>query len=248
MDELLAQLQAEFAQKQQAMSSPASTSQESELDARLAQLKAKVQPPSQPLRSTMPEDKSAGEIDNLLAEFKSEFQGQTAPKAEQSSGMDAMLAEIKSEFTPRSPAADTDARLAQLKAQQQQQSASLPRQGAIDDLLSNMKSEFSNRKAPATPPRAADHRMDKLLGELKSEFKQQDLDLQIEREQTQRQEQFLAQKQRQRRREALRTKAEKWLKGLDPYSDEGFWFEQFASSYESRLEAAIDYLEALAGS
>lgn len=51
--------------------------------------------------------------------------------------------------------------------------------------------------------------------------------------------------EKQRQRKQLTHQAEIWLKNLDPYSDEGFWFEQFASSYPSKLEAAIEYLQAL---
>ncbi len=51
--------------------------------------------------------------------------------------------------------------------------------------------------------------------------------------------------EKQRERKQLTLQAELWLKNLDPYSDEGFWFEQFAHSYPSKLEAAIEYLKAL---
>jgi hypothetical protein len=50
---------------------------------------------------------------------------------------------------------------------------------------------------------------------------------------------------RQQRRAELAGKAQKWLKQLNPKSEEGRWFDEFACGYESRLEAAIDYLEAL---
>lgn len=51
--------------------------------------------------------------------------------------------------------------------------------------------------------------------------------------------------EKQRQEKLLTRQAETWLKNLDPYSDEGFWFEQFALSYSSKLEAAIEYLKAL---
>ncbi len=50
---------------------------------------------------------------------------------------------------------------------------------------------------------------------------------------------------KQREVKQLTRKAEIWLKNLDPNSDEGFWFEQFAMSYESKQEAAMEYLKAL---
>lgn len=50
---------------------------------------------------------------------------------------------------------------------------------------------------------------------------------------------------RQQRRAELAKQAKTWLKKLNPRSTEGQWFEEFACNYESREEAAIDYLEAL---
>jgi hypothetical protein len=47
-------------------------------------------------------------------------------------------------------------------------------------------------------------------------------------------------------RQALsRSNATKWLAKLSSVSEEGRWFEEFACHYESRLEAALDYLEAI---
>ena len=48
-----------------------------------------------------------------------------------------------------------------------------------------------------------------------------------------------------RRKEALREDAKKWLEKLDPRSEEGKWFKEFSYSYENKLQAAIDYLEAM---
>ncbi|MEG4520586.1 MULTISPECIES: salt stress protein, Slr1339 family [unclassified Microcoleus] len=39
--------------------------------------------------------------------------------------------------------------------------------------------------------------------------------------------------------------AQVWLKKLDKNSDEGYWFDQFAFKYSSRIDAAIDYLQAV---
>lgn len=48
-----------------------------------------------------------------------------------------------------------------------------------------------------------------------------------------------------RRKEALREEAKQWLVKLDPKSEEGRWFKEFSYSYENKLQAAIDYLEAM---
>ena len=39
--------------------------------------------------------------------------------------------------------------------------------------------------------------------------------------------------------------AQVWLKKLDKDSDERYWFDQFAFKYSSRIDAAIDYLQAV---
>ena len=39
--------------------------------------------------------------------------------------------------------------------------------------------------------------------------------------------------------------AQVWLKKLDKTSDERYWFDQFAFKYASRIDAAIDYLQAV---
>jgi ribosomal protein L18 len=48
----------------------------------------------------------------------------------------------------------------------------------------------------------------------------------------------------QTHREKVR-QAQVWLKNLDKNSDERFWFDQFAFKYSSRIDAAIDYLQAV---
>ncbi|OKH17485.1 salt stress protein, Slr1339 family [[Limnothrix rosea] IAM M-220] len=54
-----------------------------------------------------------------------------------------------------------------------------------------------------------------------------------------------AEKQKQAQQKRIRQKAEQWLQNLDPISNEGMWFYEFAETYESRLDAAMDYLMAL---
>jgi hypothetical protein len=97
---------------------------------------------------------------------------------------------------------------------------------------------------------------DSLLAEIKAEFEEQQ---RIEasnkqkqlREETLRKEQQLQaekiriQQQERIKRDALTKEAEAWLKALNFRSEEGLWFEEFAYAYPSKLEAAIDYLQAL---
>ncbi|MFB8790556.1 MAG: hypothetical protein U7123_17305 [Potamolinea sp.] len=95
-----------------------------------------------------------------------------------------------------------------------------------------------------------------LLGQIKTEFeekeraeelkRQQQLrEEQLKKEQQLREEQLRAQQREQRKREALTQEATEWLKKINPRSEEGRWFEEFSYSYSSKLEAAIDYLQAL---
>jgi hypothetical protein len=95
-----------------------------------------------------------------------------------------------------------------------------------------------------------------LLADVKAEFEEKDQteelkrqqqlrEEQLRKEQQLREEQLRAEQRRQRRREALAREATQWLKKLNPRSEEGLWFEEFSYSYSSKLEAAIDYLEAL---
>lgn len=42
--------------------------------------------------------------------------------------------------------------------------------------------------------------------------------------------------------------AQQWLRQIQPTTEEGLWFEEFAHHYPSRLEAALDYLSALSSS
>lgn len=99
---------------------------------------------------------------------------------------------------------------------------------------------------------------DILLVEIRAEFaeqqraeeikKQQEiLEEQRQKEKHFQEEQIKLQKREKQRKEALTKEATEWLKKLDFSSEEGLWFEEFAYSYPSKLEAAIDYLQALRG-
>ncbi len=95
-----------------------------------------------------------------------------------------------------------------------------------------------------------------LLAQVKAEFEEQERAEELKRQQQLKEEQLQKEQQLQeerlrierrekRRREALSQEAREWLKNLNPRSEEGLWFEEFSYSYPSKLEAAIDYLQAL---
>jgi len=97
---------------------------------------------------------------------------------------------------------------------------------------------------------------DSLLAEIRAEFaeqqrveeikkQQQQQEEQRQKEQKLKDEQILLQQREKNRKEALTKEAAEWLKNLNFSSEEGLWFEEFSYSYPSKLEAAIDYLQAL---
>jgi hypothetical protein len=119
--------------------------------------------------------------------------------------------------------------------------------GEIEDILASLKAEYGGKTdASPTPSPATEYGKkttpspvtDPILEELRREYRGKE-----------REEQIRAEKQRasreERKRAALERKAREWLAKLDRSSDEGRWFEEFAYSHESPLEAAMIYLDAL---
>lgn len=130
--------------------------------------------------------------------------------------------------------------------------------GEIDDLLASLKAEYEGKTSPPSAKREIDRppaemktdsrtasgpsvpppKSDPILQELQREYRERERRESIEREK----EKVLRE---QRKKAALEERARKWLETLDPKSEEGRWFEEFSYSHESRLEAAIIYLDAL---
>ncbi len=182
--------------------------------------------------------------------------------------MDDLLAQLKTEHEPSNQASNKN-RAAKTPPPQ---SASMP---SIRQLLDRLGKDLesgkirpSYRSEPQTiepskqevrnsaKERArlnalidADYRKQAQLREAKlTELKRQE-EARIAEAQRRERELIEAQKREElrerRRKEALRKKAQQWLKNLDLRSPEGRWFEEFSYSYEDKLQAAIDYLEAL---
>jgi hypothetical protein len=167
--------------------------------------------------------------------------------------IDKLLAKVKSEYDPSGPPATPESTPTPPK--QEAKAASTPQNtGSIDNLLAQIEVEGkTSGRAPTgwqgSPSQSRSPQgsgsFDELLTGVKEEFEGRD---RLEREEHERAERERAEEERRRReqqRQKVAKKAQEWLKQLDPYSDEGFWFGQFAEGYASRLEAAIDYLEAL---
>jgi hypothetical protein len=118
---------------------------------------------------------------------------------------------------------------------------------SIDDLLQSLgeaAKQSVRERLQSTPPSA------KSLPVLDiQEYQQEPVTLELAAQAKQLQQARLYQQQRaeleQQRRQNLQSQAQAWLQKLDRQSVEGRWFDDFACHYESRLEAAVEYLVAL---
>lgn len=137
---------------------------------------------------------------------------------------------------------------------------------SIDDLLAELKAEYQPEKPPALPKQTQKpvipqiptlpvktstgkpSQTDFLLQQIKAEYEEQEKAEKLKKEEELKQEQIKQQQILAQQKQAFKKQAEEWLKNLDPLSEEGLWFEEFAYKYPSKLEAAIDYLQALQGS
>lgn len=187
-----------------------------EIDRLLAELKAKQQPPNPDLAADSPFSQSVAPLQSL-----DDLLSQIEDGAKQT---------VRAELSKRPPNISVPSA-----------SVSLP--------------DLPNWDAGPPSPQVIPPE-DPLLGKLKAEYEAQKQAEQRKQEQERREaEQRRQQEERekQRRLEALRTQrraelaqqAQVWLQQLHPRSEEGLWFEEFACNYPSRLEAAIEYLEAL---
>ncbi|MEB3218416.1 MAG: hypothetical protein VKN72_19585 [Nostocales cyanobacterium 94392] len=86
--------------------------------------------------------------------------------------------------------------------------------------------------------------IDNILSQVKQDFEQKEL-LEEQQKYQQLEEERIRQEQlKAKQLEGLKKQAQEWLNKLEPLSPEGLWFESFAKSYNSQLEAAIEYLQA----
>ncbi|HBE18217.1 MAG TPA: hypothetical protein DEG17_02340 [Cyanobacteria bacterium UBA11149] len=149
--------------------------------------------------------------------------------------------------------------LAQIKSEYQEpKSTQTPKKKSLFDEAEFAKQNSSTGSYQPPPPSQTwlSPAEENLLAELKAEFKQQEEAEELKKqeqiqeekrlkEQQLREQQLRNQQREQKRREALTQQATEWLKKLNPKSEEGLWFEEFSYSYPSKLEAAIDYMQAL---
>lgn len=160
--------------------------------------------------------------DNLFARLKNELQASRQSPASRD-GLEDAIAEIEEQWSQKETPSPQDNSLAQLKSQLQQQ-----RQQQQPSPLGENTNQF----------------LEQLRTEQAAKIQQEQAATQVDRHQNL-QEIQQAERRRQERRKRLERMARQWLDNLDPLSEEGLWFEEFAYAYPSKLEAAIDYLEAL---
>jgi hypothetical protein len=185
------------------------------------------------------------DVDSLLAQFQAEYQPKKPdPTSSQSNSLlDDALARMKNDLKDG------------ISKQTIDRDKSKNDNPAINNLLNDFKADLTAKKATiantnlsfpkikSPPPNNVN--TDNLLKQIKAESQKQET---IETKQLNKQniteiQQRELNTQKQRRLNLQR--AEAWLKDLDSNSEEWLWFEQFAYSYESKVEAAIDYLKAL---
>lgn len=170
------------------------------------------------------------ELDRLLSELKTEYEQSETPKSQPKV---TPLPQDKSSFqTPTDSPLDN--LLADVKTEFEHPQNQLREQSQLESFSRYPKQSQSSPKVE-----------DNWVKELKAEYQEKQ---QVEEQRKQEdlaEAQRLQEQRRQRRRQALTHQAQEWLKKLNPKSEEGIWFEEFSYSYNSKLEAAIDYLEAL---
>ena len=188
------------------------------------------------------------QVDDYLDSIKAQHQKQSPSEI---SEIDRLKSQYKSHHTVTEPHRDRSSGnnssiedpFASIKAQHQKQS---PNEiSEIDRLKSQYKSHHTvtepHRVSPNNPQlnNSLDAFKQKYKHEQSWQKNQAELNYNHNQQEIIRQEQ-----QKQLKRKQLTRQAETWLENLDPYSDEGMWFNQLAESYPSRLEAAISYLSA----
>jgi hypothetical protein len=145
--------------------------------------------------------------------------------------------------------------LAQVKAEYQEKQVQEPKKLPLFEEEFNSPEPLPYQSKPSSQKWNSPAE-DSLLAQMKAEFEEQQRTEELKKQQKLREEEtkkeqqlqeekIRVQQREQRRREALTKEATEWLKTLNPRSDEGRWFEEFSYSYSSKLEAAIEYLQAL---
>lgn len=218
------------------------------MDDILAQMKAKYgeEPsPKSPDQTQSParspsEPKSSQSIDDLLGNIQGKPAPSTqstpppsSPKPQSTGSVDQLLRKVQESIEHAPPDFQPENRQPENRPPEKHQPknpAILPPPNLVGDSL-----------APPIARSPTDH----LLSDLRTQYSEVDRAEQLRQQQEQEAERRRQEAQEQQKRAAKVKRAEKWLKTLDPRSGDAAWFEAFASNYDSRLEAALDYIDTL---
>ena len=182
--------------------------------------------------------------------------------------MDDLLAQLETEFEPKQDKANADRQTRQTQPPPNA-APSKSMEQMLDELRADLESGRGRPNSTPEPPQTspqADGDSSKYRDRLNTLI-EQDYQIQARKreakfaeirkqeeariaQEKRRQQELIEARQREelrdrRRKAALQEKAKQWLKKLNPQSEEGRWFEEFSYSYENKLQAAIDYLEAM---
>lgn len=207
MDDLLAQLKAEFEPEPQLKLQPKSK----------ANRPSAKSPPPQTAASQASMEQMLGELRNELESGR----GRANSTPSTPSTPPQSSASVPQELSAKD-AAQARQRLNALIDQDYQAQAQ-KREAKLAEIKRQAEAKLAEEKRQAEAKLAAEKRRQQELIELQQREELRD----------------------RRRQETLREEAKTWLAKLDPRSEEGKWFQEFSYSYENKLQAAIDYLEAM---
>jgi hypothetical protein len=215
IDRLLAELKAEYQESQKA----AELKRQSAMPAEQPSPEALV--PSTQTIKTVNKTLDSGTFDSDLAQIKAEYEAQD--KAQEVAKQELLKAEYE----------------AQNKAQEVVKQEQLkPEPNKAQEIVKEQQFKPEYKE----PNKAQEIvKQQQLKPEYKEPNKAQEI---VKQEQPLAENVVQKQSHVQTHREKVR-QAQVWLKNLNKNSDEGYWFDQFAFKYSSRIDAAIDYLQAV---
>lgn len=188
---------------------------------------------------------SDNNMDDLLAQLKTEFEPKPDKKSNQTSANSS---------TPTPDSATKPSIVEQLEQLSRELESGRGRTESPEPAANSARSKEDVRSAAQARQQLnaaidrAYQAQERIREEKLAEIKRQE-QAKIAEEQRRQEEAIALQKRAElrerKRKEALREKAKQWLKTLNPRSEEGQWFEEFSYSYEDKLQAAVDYLEAM---
>lgn len=215
-----------------------------------------TQLPHQGISAMENKNSASSPLDDLLSQVKAEFEQskplpppQSNAKGKSHNGeIQQLISEVKTEFARKR-------QNYQSQTNNTSSSNSTSTSPPLDDLLTQVRAEFENQPPSKSQSsqfsqqcqqKHSDNQNDEdFFATVQSKFEQKK-QTQVTRSYEESVNQVrLEEQKKQRKQKSLIRKAKEWLSNLDPHSEEGIWFEEFAYSYPSKLEAAIDYVEAL---